>query len=46
MLQAVLDANIVPTLIEILHKAEFKTRREAAWAITNTTSGGTPDQIR
>lgn len=27
-------------------KAEFKTRREAAWAITNATSGGTPDQIR
>lgn len=33
-------------LIEILSKAEFKTRKEAAWAITNATSGGTPDQIR
>lgn len=33
-------------LIEILGKAEFKTRKEAAWAITNATSGGTPDQIR
>lgn len=33
-------------LIEILGKAEFKTRKEAAWAITNATSGGTPAQIR
>lgn len=29
-----------------MSKAEFKTRKEAAWAITNATSGGTPDQIR
>lgn len=27
-------------------KAEFKTRKEAAWAITNATSGGTVDHIR
>lgn len=44
--QAVIDANIFPTLIEILGKAEFKTRKEAAWSITNATSGGTPEQIR
>lgn len=25
--------------------AEFKTRKEAAWAITNATSGGTQEQI-
>lgn len=41
-----IDANIFPVLIDILGKAEFKTRKEAAWAITNATSGGTPDQIR
>lgn len=29
-----------------MSKAEFKTRKEAAWAITNATSGGTPAQIR
>lgn len=45
-LQAVIDANIFPVLIEILQKAEFRTRKEAAWAITNATSGGTPEQIR
>lgn len=44
--QAVIDANIIPMLVEILGKAEFKTRKEAAWAITNATSGGTPEQIR
>lgn len=42
----VIDANIIPMLIEILGKAEFKTRKEAAWAVTNATSGGTPEQIR
>nr|XP_023991921.1 importin subunit alpha-6-like [Salvelinus alpinus] len=41
-----IDANIFPVLIEILQKAEFRTRKEAAWAITNATSGGTPEQIR
>lgn len=44
--KAVIDANIFPILIEILQKAEFRTRKEAAWAITNATSGGTPEQIR
>lgn len=44
--QSVIDANIFPALIEILGTAEFKTRKEAAWAITNCTSGGTPEQIR
>ena len=27
-------------------KAEFKTRKEAAWAVTNATSGGNNQQIR
>ncbi|CAH2244192.1 jg7432 [Pararge aegeria aegeria] len=43
--RAVIDANIFPTLIDILRTAEFKTRKEAAWAITNATSGGTHQQI-
>ena len=45
-IQAVIDANIFPVLIEIQSKAEFKTRKEAAWAITNATSGGTAEQVR
>ena len=45
-MQAVIDSNIIPMLVEILSKAEFKTRKEAAWAITNATSGGTAEQIK
>ena len=45
-IQAVIDANIFPVLIDIQSKAEFKTRKEAAWAITNATSGGTAEQVR
>ena len=41
-----IDANIFPVLIDIQSKAEFKTRKEAAWAITNATSGGTAEQVR
>ena len=44
--QAVIDTNIFPSLIEIMGKAEFKTRKEAAWAITNAASGGSSEQIR
>ena len=44
--KAVIDANIFPVLIDIQSKAEFKTRKEAAWAITNASSGGTAEQIR
>lgn len=46
LLQAVIDANIFPALIEVLGKAEFKTRKEAAWAIANASSGGSAEQIR
>ncbi|WAR07939.1 IMA7-like protein [Mya arenaria] len=41
-----IDANIFPVLIDILNRADFKTRKEAAWAITNATSGGSPEQIK
>ena len=44
--QAVIDANIIPALIDVMGRAEFKTRKEAAWAITNAVSGGSSDQIR
>jgi len=33
-------------LIEVTRSGEFKTRKEGAWAIVNTTTGGSPDQIR
>jgi importin subunit alpha-6/7 len=44
----VIDANIIPPLINILQNGEFKTKKEACWAISNATSGGLaePNQIR
>jgi hypothetical protein len=33
-------------LINLLQNAEFDVKKEAAWAISNATSGGTPEQIR
>lgn len=33
-------------LILVLRDADFKTKKEAAWAITNATSGGTSTQIQ
>jgi importin subunit alpha-6/7 len=45
-IQTVFDANIFPKLIEILSKGENKTKKEAAWAVVNATSSGTPEQIR
>ena len=41
-------SNIIPPLINILSNADFKTKKEACWAISNATSGGLqePNQIR
>lgn len=44
--QAVIEANIVPPLLYLLQNAEFDIKKEAAWAISNATSGGAHDQIR
>lgn len=41
-----MEANIIPSLINILKHGDHKTRKEAAWAVTNATSGGTPQQIQ
>ena len=47
IMQSVIDANLFPVLIEIMNSAaEYKTRKEAVWAILNATSGGTQQQIR
>lgn len=44
--QAVVDANLIPPLVYLLGKAEFEIKKEAAWAISNATSGGTSEQIK
>ena len=44
--QTVVDAGIVPPLVHLLATAEFDIKKEAAWAISNATSGGTNEQIK
>jgi len=44
-LQAVIDADIIPPLIDLLANADFEVKKEAAWAISNSTTGGRKDQV-
>jgi importin subunit alpha-1 len=46
LLQAVIEANIIAPLVNLLQNAEFDIRKEAAWAISNATSGGSHEQIK
>jgi len=43
--QAVIDAQLVPKVIELLSKGELPTRREAARCITNLSLSGKPEQV-
>ncbi|GME85271.1 unnamed protein product [Ambrosiozyma monospora] len=47
-IQAVIDANLIPQIIKLLATGDYKTKKEACWAISNASSGGLtkPDQIR
>lgn len=45
-MQAVIEAGIISPLVALLQSAEFEIKKEAAWAISNATSGGTNDQIK
>merc|ERR1711879_246193 len=44
-IQAVLNASIIDSLILHMKESEFDVRKEAAWAIANATSSGSPEQI-
>ncbi|KAJ6836161.1 importin subunit alpha-2-like [Iris pallida] len=45
-IQAVIAADIIGPLVNLLKTAEFDIKKEAAWAISNATSGGTHEQIK
>lgn len=45
-IQAVIEANIIAPLVNLLQEGEFDIKKEAAWAISNATSGGSHDQIK
>lgn len=44
--QAVIDADLFPTLIDILRFGDFKSRREALWAISNATLNRDAKQMK
>nr|KAJ0197483.1 hypothetical protein LSAT_V11C700371760 [Lactuca sativa] len=44
--KTVIEANIIGPLIHLLQNAEFDIKKEATWAISNATSGGSHDQIK
>jgi len=43
----VIECQLFPQLIDVMvGTADYKTRKEAAWAVLNATAGGTDEQIR
>merc|ERR1712137_301249 len=44
-IQGVIQASIIDSLIIHMKESEFDVRKEAAWAIANATSSGSPEQI-
>lgn len=45
-MEAVIEAGVIGPLVHLLQTAEFDIKKEAAWAISNATSGGTHEQIK
>ena len=41
----VIDADLVPMVIGALIQGDFRTQKEAAWAVSNFTVGGTEEQV-
>ena len=44
-IQTVVDAGVLQPLTDILVKGDFNAQKEAAWAVTNSTSEGVVHQI-
>jgi hypothetical protein len=42
----VINGGIIAPLLQLLQTAEFDIKKEAAWAISNATSGGSHEQIK
>jgi importin subunit alpha-1 len=45
-MQTIIDAGLIGPLVNLLQNAEFDIKKEAAWAISNATSGGTHEQVK
>ena len=46
-IQAVIDANIMPVVIDLLlsDTVDKKVKEEAQWVVNNLKEGGTPEQV-
>ena len=40
-----LESGVVPALLHVLQTADFDTKKEAAWAVSNAVSGGSDAQV-
>uniref|UniRef100_A0A1B0AHA7 Uncharacterized protein n=1 Tax=Glossina pallidipes TaxID=7398 RepID=A0A1B0AHA7_GLOPL len=45
-IQAVIDSGIFVELRNVLEHGDFKSQKEAGYAVTNTTAGGTPEKYQ
>ncbi|KAG7533879.1 Armadillo [Arabidopsis thaliana x Arabidopsis arenosa] len=45
-IHSVIDANLIPTLVNLAQNADFYLKKEAVWAILNVTLDGSHDQIK
>lgn len=45
-IQCFLDSGLLPRVVEVMKQDEWKVRTEAAWCITNITTGGTDHQLQ
>ena len=44
-IQKVIDAGIIPQVINVLQTQEFEVKREAGWVISNAITGGNQNQV-
>mmetsp|Transcript_27034 Transcript_27034/g.51151 ORF Transcript_27034/g.51151 Transcript_27034/m.51151 type:complete len:579 (-) Transcript_27034:264-2000(-) len=44
--QALINADVLPTIVWLISTAEFEIRREACWVLTNCTMQATVDQVK
>lgn len=45
-IESVYRANLFPVIVRLLYRSEFDIKKEAAYAISNATSGGSHDHIK
>ncbi len=44
-IQCVIEAGLIPVLVQVLATSELRVQKEAAWALTNFTSGASTEQV-